>query len=634
MKKTTVFISILVLIIYSNLTIAYASNESSLFQDNPFFSFDTSSNEIYDLDKETTTDEFSNFFAYQADFAFIDIDGVSYQGQIRNNTTVEISFKGIVDKSKIVGLESDDIYDKDQLSYNARKSSHNGTNYSLPIDYENLLNNVVCGYGRYEDCGVGLAGNHNGTDFGWTGINGELVYSVGSGIVSSVVTHCSDYEWECGGGWGNYVSINHDSDSTKTLYAHMQRGSINVSKNQYIKQASPIGRVGTTGASQAPHLHFEVYPNKEVFNRTNPIPYLVGQPTPSTFLKPQPTKNNSGSRFVSGDFDGDGNDEIIAMYNYGKHKMKLQLFEVDASNNIDWVSTWFTADSYNTEGVDGRMVASDVNGDGKDDIVVMYDYGNGKMEIHSFISNGNKFIFKGSKTWFSTDKYDPKNISNRFVSGDFNGDGLGDVASIYAFPDNSIKVHVFLSDGTKFSSKNWYETSKYDGNKLGGRVVSGDFNGDRKSDIAMVYDYGSGRMQIHVLTSEGNSFKFSRQFEDKSYNANSIKGKLMSIDQNNDGKDDLVFIYDYGNNKVKYHSFLSSSGSFPGWSTMYKNDDFSLKGMGSRNVIGKFNNKKQMYIMYDYGSSVTRILNWELSGTKLNYLGRQWHKTEYDASKV
>lgn len=67
---------------------------------------------------------------------------------------------------------------------------------------------------------------------------------------------------------------------------------------------------------------------------------------------------------------------------------------------------------------------------------------------------------------------------------------------------------------------------------------------------------------------------------------------------------------------------------------MYKNDDFSLKGMGSRNVIGKFNNKKQMYIMYDYGSSVTRILNWELSGTKLNYLGRQWHKTEYDASKV
>ena len=62
-------------------------------------------------------------------------------------------------------------------------------------------------------------------------------------------------------GYGTYIIISHgDSQryggSISTLYAHLD--SVNVKKGDTVKQGQVIGKVGTTGASTGPHLHFEV----------------------------------------------------------------------------------------------------------------------------------------------------------------------------------------------------------------------------------------------------------------------------------------------------------------------------------------------------------------------------------------
>jgi murein DD-endopeptidase MepM/ murein hydrolase activator NlpD len=56
------------------------------------------------------------------------------------------------------------------------------------------------------------------------------------------------------GGYGNVVEIQHDSKNT-TLYAHLSR--ILVRKGQHIERGDNIGKVGSTGWSTGPHLHFE-----------------------------------------------------------------------------------------------------------------------------------------------------------------------------------------------------------------------------------------------------------------------------------------------------------------------------------------------------------------------------------------
>ena len=63
--------------------------------------------------------------------------------------------------------------------------------------------------------------------------------------------------------YGNYVIVSHHS-GYKTLYGHMS--SILVTKGQYVNTTTKIGKVGSTGQSTGPHLHFTVYKNGNAIN--------------------------------------------------------------------------------------------------------------------------------------------------------------------------------------------------------------------------------------------------------------------------------------------------------------------------------------------------------------------------------
>jgi murein DD-endopeptidase MepM/ murein hydrolase activator NlpD len=56
---------------------------------------------------------------------------------------------------------------------------------------------------------------------------------------------------------GNHVVIDH-GDGEYSLYAHMQPGSVHVKLGDEVKAGQPIGKLGSSGNSTAPHLHFQV----------------------------------------------------------------------------------------------------------------------------------------------------------------------------------------------------------------------------------------------------------------------------------------------------------------------------------------------------------------------------------------
>ncbi|HEV2086944.1 MAG TPA: M23 family metallopeptidase [Cryptosporangiaceae bacterium] len=71
------------------------------------------------------------------------------------------------------------------------------------------------------------------------------------------------------GGYGKAVIIDH-GEGVSTVYGH--NSELTVRPGEWVETGQTIARVGSTGFSTGPHLHFEVrYGDQQV----NPIPFLV-----------------------------------------------------------------------------------------------------------------------------------------------------------------------------------------------------------------------------------------------------------------------------------------------------------------------------------------------------------------------
>lgn len=101
---------------------------------------------------------------------------------------------------------------------------------------------------------------HNGIDLAPPG--GTTVVAASAGVV----THSSPM-----GSYGNLVIVQHDG-GVQTYYAHLQNGLL-PAVGQAVQPGQPIARVGSTGGSTGPHLHFEVRVGGEP---VDPVGYLAG----------------------------------------------------------------------------------------------------------------------------------------------------------------------------------------------------------------------------------------------------------------------------------------------------------------------------------------------------------------------
>ena len=107
---------------------------------------------------------------------------------------------------------------------------------------------------------------HTGIDF--TAPRGTPIIATGDGVIEKAGR---------GSGYGNRVVINHGY-GYQTQYAHMFK--IEVKVGQKVKRGDQIGLVGSTGASTAPHCHYEVmHKGKKV----NPIQYVLDGLSPKEY---------------------------------------------------------------------------------------------------------------------------------------------------------------------------------------------------------------------------------------------------------------------------------------------------------------------------------------------------------------
>ena len=118
-------------------------------------------------------------------------------------------------------------------------------------------------------------GRHYGIDISGGGIQGKPIVAIADGVVTRSNNSCThNYKKNgscgCGGGYGNYVTINHGTLNGNTYvatYGHMV--STAVGAGATVKKGQTIGYVGTTGWSTGYHLHFGLAVNGSWVNPMN-----------------------------------------------------------------------------------------------------------------------------------------------------------------------------------------------------------------------------------------------------------------------------------------------------------------------------------------------------------------------------
>ena len=116
---------------------------------------------------------------------------------------------------------------------------------------------ITSSFGDRESPTEGASSSHQGIDIGAS--TGSSILAAASGTVT-----ISTYSYSA----GNYIMINHGG-GVSTVYMHCSE--LLVSAGQEVTQGQVIAKVGSTGYSTGPHLHFGIRVNGSY---VNPINYV------------------------------------------------------------------------------------------------------------------------------------------------------------------------------------------------------------------------------------------------------------------------------------------------------------------------------------------------------------------------
>ncbi|HSR96423.1 MAG TPA: VCBS repeat-containing protein, partial [Kofleriaceae bacterium] len=199
---------------------------------------------------------------------------------------------------------------------------------------------------------------------------------------------------------------------------------------------------------------------------------------------------------IAGDFDGDGKDDLGGFYDYGSSTTRLWLWRGTqaglAAPTVIWDSG---ANNWNLP--QSRFVTGDFNGDGKADVGGLYDYGGSRTKL--WVWHGTTSGLAPAVVEWDSGPNNWNLPQSRFLAADFNGDGKADIAGVYDYGASTTGIWVWSGTAGAIAAPvgRWNSGANNWSMPLS-RFVAGDFNGDGKADLGAFYDYGGGLTRLWV----------------------------------------------------------------------------------------------------------------------------------------
>jgi len=199
---------------------------------------------------------------------------------------------------------------------------------------------------------------------------------------------------------------------------------------------------------------------------------------------------------------------------------------------VDAQVCFSSATSYSVPSIMSNAVyicSADFNGDGKVDLATTF--GNGGHGIAVFLGTGTGAFGTGTNVG-SSGGYD-----TQIVTADFNGDNKADLA----FPNSPNQIAIILGTGTGTFGPNITFTVGAVGSSGTSGINTADLNGDLKADL-IVTDFATNNVCILLGTGTGSFSAVT------SFSVGNSPFSVITADFNNDGKLDLATANEMSNN--------------------------------------------------------------------------------------
>jgi hypothetical protein len=251
---------------------------------------------------------------------------------------------------------------------------------------------------------------------------------------------------------------------------------------------------------------------------------------------------NGETRVATGDVDGDGKDEIVVGFGpvSGNASVPGGWFEIfdDDRSPLGWGRLSWA--SYNSTYGDTRPACGDVDGDGLDEIIVgLGSGGNGWVEIFDY-SGGSVT----HKSWVQVDwaGYNTSNGETRPAAGDLDGDGRDEVV-VGLGPGARGWLEVVDDATAGYGHLVWAAVDWASYNSAHGetRPACGDVDGDGVDEIIVGLGAGGGGyLEVFDYSSGSVTHKAWLRVHWGAYNSSVGETRPASGDLDGDGRDEVA----------------------------------------------------------------------------------------------
>lgn len=266
----------------------------------------------------------------------------------------------------------------------------------------------------------------------------------------------------------------------------------------------------------------------------------------------------------------------------------------------------------NAPSAESPHVAGDATGDGRADVTAMSDMGDGQSALWRWNATASGSLAHAIAPQDATGIY--ATASTKIAQGDFDGDGLADVAT-FAQVGSDVVLSVQRSNANALLGTQVKTLTGWSLSSVNAVVANFDADSQQRDDLAIFYDEGGYVFTVRMLMASGTLG--SPAFDDPviwwtqpaSGGISIANMKIYSGDFDGDGREDVGFFYQYSNCQTKMWVQYSTGTAFGNETMVWDSGANIWCWANSQLGVGDFDadGHADVAVFYYYGGCDTRI---------------------------